>query len=458
MSDSEPSYSEVAEGLAHEFLAVGALESSLIVEFRALFVGDLLWEWTFAGVRQRPWIFVQSAFSVLLDKGRVRQRLSREAGHDLTRLPFRASLLEALQEARSKGRRMVLLSDDAIAENVATQLGLELWEGSSRERLPELCPGGFDYVTDSADETAPLRQAGRTFLVGATPRVARGVRKFSNVRSVLPQKGFLRAMVKELRPHQWSKNALLAVPVLLAPGVPDPSSIATALLAALTFSLSASAGYVLNDLLDLEADRAHRTKRARPFASGALPVLFGPALFLGLLLLSFTISLTLLPFRFSVLLGLYLVGTLAYSLYFKTKLLIDVLVLAALYTHRILSEGVATGTKVSAWLLGFSMFLFTSLAFAKRFVELYASKSDDKLMNRGYFKGDQVMITSMGTASGYIAALVFVLYVDSAKVRVGYREPALLWLVLPVLLYWLGRVWLLAGRRANAGRPREICR
>jgi len=238
----------------------------------------------------------------------------------------------------------------------------------------------------------------------------------------------------------------LAVPVLLAPGVPRLDKLGIAALAALTFSLCASAGYVLNDLLDLEADRIHRSKRHRPFASGDLPVIAGPPLFWGLLLASFALSISFLVPQFTVLLGLYLVGTLTYSLYLKKQLLVDVLVLAGLYTHRILAGGVATGIEVTTWLLGFSMFLFTSLAFAKRYVELQATKSEDQVKNRGYFKTDLQMVTAMGTASGYIAALVFVLYVDTAVVRARYREPSLLWLMLPVLLYWLGRIWLLAGR------------
>jgi 4-hydroxybenzoate polyprenyltransferase len=145
-------------------------------------------------------------------------------------------------------------------------------------------------------------------------------------------------------------------------------------------------------------------------------------------------------------LAAYFVGTVSYSLYLKRFLMLDVLVLAALYTHRILAGGIATGVKVSAWLLGFSMFLFTSLAFAKRFVELHALSTDEQVKNRGYFRVDLPMVTGMGTASGYIAALVFMLYVDSTAVRAQYREPGLLWLVLPALLYWLGRIWLLAGR------------
>jgi 4-hydroxybenzoate polyprenyltransferase len=258
--------------------------------------------------------------------------------------------------------------------------------------------------------------------------------------------GFLRALVKELRPHQWAKNALVLVPALLAPGIPDPAVIGGGLLGAFTFSLCASAGYVLNDLLDLEADRAHVTKKNRPFASGALPVAFGPPLGIGLVLTSFALAYFYLPLKFLLMLALYLAGTISYSLFLKKQLLVDVLVLAGLYAHRILSGGVATDVHVSAWLIGFSIFFFTSLAFAKRYVELKAMSSDDKVKNRGYFRTDLEMVTSMGTASAYISALVFMLYVDSSAVRAGYREPAILWLALPVLLYWLGRIWLLAGR------------
>lgn len=267
-----------------------------------------------------------------------------------------------------------------------------------------------------------------------------------HVTEVSHRPSVLRALVKELRVHQWAKNALVFLPVLLVPSVPSVLTVAHAVAAAFAFSLAASAGYVVNDLLDLEADRAHETKRKRPFASGALPVVLGPPLFLGLLLTSVSLSWLALPPAFLAMLGLYFVGTLSYSLYWKRTLMLDVLVLAGLYTHRILSGGLATGVRVSAWLLGFSMFFFTSLAFAKRYVELRAMNTDDQVRNRGYSRIDLEMVTSMGTASGYIAALVFMLYVESAAVRGAYREPLLLWLILPVLLYWLGRIWLLAGR------------
>ncbi len=260
------------------------------------------------------------------------------------------------------------------------------------------------------------------------------------------QPGLLKALVRELRPHQWSKNALVLVPPLLAPGLPDPAVLLRGLLAAFTFSLCASAGYVLNDLLDLEADRVHPTKKNRPFASGALPPAFGPPLGLALVAASFGLAYAYLPAKFLLMLAIYLASTIFYSLFLKKQLLLDVLMLAALYAHRVLSGGVATEVEVSAWLIGFSIFLFTSLAFCKRYVELRDLTSDDRVKNRGYYRTDLQMVTSMGTASAYVSALVFVLYVDSAAVRSSYEEPAILWLALPILLYWLGRIWLLAGR------------
>jgi 4-hydroxybenzoate polyprenyltransferase len=214
----------------------------------------------------------------------------------------------------------------------------------------------------------------------------------------------------------------------------------------MAFNLCASAGYVLNDLLDIKSDRAHPTKRNRPFASGALPIAFGPALCIGLVAAAVALALAFLPMKFLLMLAIYFAGTVFYSTVLKRRLLLDVLALAGLYSHRVLAGGVATGIAVSSWLIGFSIFVFTSLAFAKRYVELRELGSDELVRNRGYIRQDLPMVGGMGTASAFLSALVFVLYVESAAVRAGYKEPGLLWLALPILLYWLGRIWLLAGR------------
>ena len=254
------------------------------------------------------------------------------------------------------------------------------------------------------------------------------------------------AIVREIRPHQWSKNALVLVPIMLAPGIPKWPVIGLGFLAAMAFNLCASAGYVLNDLLDIEADRAHPTKKNRPFASGALPIAMGPLLCIGLVAGAVALSLAFLPLKFLLMLGIYFAGTVLYSAVLKRTLMVDVLVLAGLYSHRVLAGCVATSIPVSSWLMGFSIFVFTSLAFAKRYVELRDLTGDGAVRNRGYIRQDLPMVGAMGSASGFLSALVFVLYVESAAISAGYKEPGLLWLALPVLLYWLGRIWLLAGR------------
>jgi 4-hydroxybenzoate polyprenyltransferase len=301
-------------------------------------------------------------------------------------------------------------------------------------------------VGDSHADLHVFAEAQKGFLVGASASTARAAARSGNVEVVSLKPSALRALIKQMRLHQWSKNALVLLPLMLSPDQHSLSMLLRTVIAALAFSLCASAGYVFNDLLDLGADRQHPTKRNRPLASGALPVLLGPPLFLILLTVSFGVSLLCLPPAFTAMLALYFVGTLTYSMHFKRLLLLDVLVLAGLYTHRILAGGVATGIAISAWLLGFSMFFFLSLAFVKRYTELLLLSGDEKIQNRAYVRPDLQMVASMGGASGYLAALVFSLYVEYGAPQKAYREPSLLWLIVPVLLYWVSRVWILAGR------------
>jgi 4-hydroxybenzoate polyprenyltransferase len=425
-----------------------------------LITSDTLYESVLLLLRQRPWLLFAAPFWLLGGRARFKRAVAKNARLDPSTLPYHRDLVAALRGTRERGRKLVLATaaDRGVAEDVARHLALfdvvhasdgeNNLKASRKRDLLRATYGesGFDYVGDSAADRPIMEAATRGYLVGASNRAVRASRGIRQVQLMSPRPSMLPALIKELRPHQWAKNALVFLPVLLAPSFAGVQPLIDGILATAAFCLCASAGYVFNDLIDLDADRVHTTKFQRPFASGAVPVIFGPPLFLGLLALAFGLAFSLLPLGFSVMLGLYFLGTVSYSVYWKRLLLLDVLVLAGLYTHRILAGGVATKIPVSAWLLGFSMFFFTSLAFAKRYIELKALTSDAKVKNRGYYRADLEMVTSMGTASGYIAALVFVLYVDSDVVRATYREPKLLWLVLPVLLYWLGRVWLLAGR------------
>ena len=458
--DSLPQPSSEAV-LTEAFCEEAALGRPLCVDLDGtLITSDTLWESVLLMLRQRPWLILLLPFWLLGGRARFKRAIARHARLDPATLPYQRELLAALRGSRRRGRKLVLATaaDRAIAEDVARHLALfdavhasdgeHNLKASKKRDLLRATYGdvGFDYVGDSAADKPILEAATKGYLVSASKRAARATRHLKQVTLVSPRPSWLRPLIRELRPHQWAKNALVILPALLAPSISGVRPLLAALLATAAFSLCASAGYVFNDLIDIEADRAHATKYRRPFASGDLPVIMGPPLFVALLVLAFCLSLLFLPLGFCVMLGLYFVGTVSYSLYWKRLLMLDVLVLAGLYTHRILAGGIATQVPVSAWLLGFSMFFFTSLAFAKRYIELRALTHDSQIKNRGYFRADLEMVTSMGTASGYIASLVFVLYVDSVAVRAIYREPKLLWLVLPVLLYWLGRIWMLAGR------------
>jgi 4-hydroxybenzoate polyprenyltransferase len=269
----------------------------------------------------------------------------------------------------------------------------------------------------------------------------------SSLNSVRPRLG-LRSLAEALRVHQWVKNLLVFVPVILDHKLFDVPVLTRAAIGFAAFCLAASGAYVLNDLWDLEADRRHPTKRNRPFASGRLSVGLGralaPTLFAAAILLTL-----LLPARsFAGLLLLYLTVTTAYSAYLKRVPVLDVLLLAGLYTLRVLAGVAATGVPFSAWLLGFSMFLFLSLAFVKRYAEVgaLAGSPDQSVPRRGYVGSDREWLGSMGGASGYLSALVLALYVSSEQVVALYSRPVLLWLICPLLLFWISRMWLLAHR------------
>jgi 4-hydroxybenzoate polyprenyltransferase len=271
------------------------------------------------------------------------------------------------------------------------------------------------------------------------------------------------AVVHALRVHQWVKNLLVFVPILLDHRLSEPDVLLRGVIAFFAFCLAASGAYIMNDLMDLEADRHHPTKRERPFASSALPPAFGMALVPVLLLGSIGIGATLLPREFLALLLLYIVVATAYSAYLKRVAVLDVLLLAGLYTLRVLAGVAASGVRFSTWLLAFAMFLFLSLAFLKRHAELLALPPDARVTSRrrGYLAGDAQWLATMGSASGYLAVLVLALYLNSDQVVVLYRKPAVLFLVCPLLLFWTGRMWLLAHRGqihedplvASAGDP-----
>lgn len=258
-----------------------------------------------------------------------------------------------------------------------------------------------------------------------------------------------------LRVRQWVKNLLVLLPLLTSHRLGEGALLIAGLTAFLAFCLAASAVYVLNDLVDLAADRAHPRKRSRPFASGRLSPAAGrvaaPLLGSG----AIGLSLAFLPLAFTALLALYLAFNVSYTLGLKHRLFVDVVLLAALYTLRVVAGGVAVDVPASAWLLGFSLFLFLDLALVKRYADLRLLARDGHggAPGRAYSAEDAPVLLGLGAASGYTALVVFALYIQSDAVRPLYATPGLLWLAVPLLAYWIGRLWLLAHRGVVADDP-----
>ena len=257
----------------------------------------------------------------------------------------------------------------------------------------------------------------------------------------------LRALLIAMRPHQWSKNLLLAIPPVFAQVWGEPQVIYSVSLAFLAFCLAASGGYIINDLIDVEADRRHPEKRHRPFASGELSPLFGTLW--GPILLAAGIGLGFVAVNRSVgiIVTTYVVLSVVYSAYIKNRLLWDVILLAALYTLRLLAGSAAAEVETSSWLLGFSMFFFLSLAFAKRFVEFDTVKSARSPESpRPYREIDLDAFRTMGPTSGLLSILVLALYINSDLVTKAYGNPKYLWLLCPLLAYWILRIWMITLR------------
>ncbi|WP_420457172.1 UbiA family prenyltransferase [Rubrivirga sp.] len=257
-----------------------------------------------------------------------------------------------------------------------------------------------------------------------------------------------RAVVRALRPHQWAKNALVVLPAALAHELGSPAVVADLAVAVVAMSLCASGTYVVNDLTDRDRDRAHPTKRRRPFASAALSRGAGVGLAVGLVGAAFAVSVWALPLGFTATLATYLALTLAYSAGLKRVAVLDVLVLGALYALRVVAGGAAVGVPLSEWFVVFSLFFFLGLGVLKRYAEVRqiaagAAPADN---GRGYLAGDGPVLGALGVGCGLVAVLVLTLYVTAPEVRALYGRPEILWVAVPVVLYWTARAWLLAHR------------
>lgn len=427
-----------------------------------LIAGDLLWESFFRLLRQRPLDMPRLPLWLCSGRAALKHRIAERVRVDPAGLAFRPEVLAFLEREKARGRRILLVtaSNETLARAVADHVGLfdeviasdartNLKGAVKRDALLAKFPGGFDYIGDSPADLAVWPAAGKAYVVAPHPRLA--ARAQALCTTCPPEHIGAHARLhlrdfKAVRPHQWVKNILLFLPMLLAHDLWNRHKWVAAIAAFCAFSLTASSVYVLNDLLDIEADRQHPTKRARAFAAGRLPLAYGPPILLVLLGGAALLCLAL-PLSFAMLLVFYLLLSTEYSFYLKSRMLVDVMVLAGLYTLRIVAGGAAVGVPVSPWLLAFSMFLFVSLAFVKRYVELrmVEMRGQEHAKGRGYDIHDLRIIESVGPASGYMAVLVMALYVQDAASAM-YPSPIFLWLICPLLMYWITRIWFQARR------------
>lgn len=259
-----------------------------------------------------------------------------------------------------------------------------------------------------------------------------------------PRRGTVHAILTALRPYQWVKNVLVIVPAIAAHRIHETALLGRLSLVFLCFCLAASGVYVANDVIDVDADRVHPRKRRRPIAAGDLSI--GAARMLSGLCIAaaLAIAAVALSASFAGMVLVYVATAIAYSVRFKKEPVLDVFILAGLYVIRVLAGGYAIGIPISTWFLAFAMFLFLSLAFVKRYTELFLMKGS--LAGRGYIAGDDRWMPAIGISSGYMAVLVLALYVNAPEVARLYARPTLLWWLCPVLLFWMTRLWFRASR------------
>jgi 4-hydroxybenzoate polyprenyltransferase/phosphoserine phosphatase len=437
---------------------------------------DTLVDSTLVLARHHPAALLKLPRWLAQGKAALKQHLTNAVQLDVAHLPYNRELLQYLQQQQATGRPIYLATaaNTVLAHRVAGHLGLftgvlasdanvNLAGNSKLLAFQTRFGDNFSYIGNALPDLPLLQNCQQPMVANPTAGLRSALRSagITPVRAFTEQVPPLKAWLKAIRLHQWAKNTLIFLPLLLAHAW-NPGLLAGAFLAFFSFGLCASATYIVNDLLDLESDRQHPRKRRRPFASGDLSALSG--VLVVLLFLAASLVLALLvprviatispalalgrPLYFLRWLTIYAVATLAYSLRLKRAVLVDVIVLSGLYTIRILAGSAATGVAVSTWLASFSIFFFLSLAFVKRFAELenLRERGGAQASGRGYHVADIEQLRSFGSASGYASVVVLTLYISNLDAAQLYHHTNRLWLLVPVLLLWLSRLWLQASR------------
>ena len=423
---------------------------------------DVLYESLWHCASKDFWKLLKAMGSLAAGKAQFKANLARNTLIDPALFAYNDSVVDYIRQWREQGGKTILVTatDQSVANATAHHLGLfdEVYGSDGMRNLigntkagflvDRYGAGNYDYIGDADADIPVWNSARRAITVGLSPKERSRVHSLGGeVIHLSDATHKSQHYIRALRPHQWSKNLLVFLP-LIAAHQASPDSWLQALFAFVCFSLIASSVYVLNDLLDLPADRLHPRKRNRPFASGAVPLKHGTLMVPVLLATGLLFGLCIQRAEFLAILALYYVATTVYSFVLKRKLIVDICALAGLYALRIFAGGAATGLPISEWLLAFSIFFFFSLAAVKRQGELVdaARCGRAKATGRGYESDDLLVVSMMALSSGYIAVLVMALYLDSPAVQQLYNHPIRLWGICPILLYWLSRMVMMTHR------------
>lgn len=424
---------------------------------------DFMFESAVRFLQQSPRLLLVSLARLWQGKAQFKEFVASDFEFEPASLPFRHEVLSLIELQRASGGEVVLAtaSTEKIARRIAAHTGLfsrvlsststHNLSGRNKSRaLVELFgDAGFDYVGDSPKDLPVWEVARIGYLAGHNPAALHAFNKLEGGIHLEERErmGTLRKWGRALRLHQWSKNLLVFVPATAAHQILDPQIFLTLVFAFIAFGLLASAVYLINDIFDVQHDRAHPSKHLRPVAAGAVSILQASSTAVVLIAGAGAVSLVL-PTVFTQSLVAYLVLTTAYSLGLKSILMVDVVTLAGLYTIRVVAGGLAVGISVSSWLLAFSFFIFLSLAFVKRSSELAQVSHDamNSALGRAYKPADLPVVNALGVSAGLISVLVFALYLDSPVVGSLYETSQLLWGAVPILSFWISYVWVRAGR------------
>lgn len=417
---------------------------------------DMLMESFWSALGRAPLKLPGAVFPNLGNRAALKAALAEIGPIRTDLLPENPGVGQIARAARAEGREVALASAShrPLVEALAASHGLEgarIFASDGRRNLSGRTKAaalveaygerGFDYAGNARVDMPVWEVADRAIIVGRVPGAAARLRAGGHEVVEMPGGGSLRGVLRAMRPHQWVKNLLLLLPVIAAHRF-DAAAFIPVLWAMAAFSLGASSIYIVNDLLDLEADRLHPVKRGRPFAAGTVPITvgMGAAVLLGLGALAIGASVG------SATLGivaLYMATSLAYSLKLKRMRWVDIATLASLYTLRAVAGGVASGVAASGWMVAFIFPIFLTLACVKRLTELTLAASDERLPGRGYARSDRSDLLNVGGLGTFAAMLVFFLYSFSEPARALYPTQWLLWVAMVPIGMWLLRMMLL---------------